>query len=789
MEKLNGVDSEINFKNFFETIDDMFFVSDSNGNILTTNTSAIDKLGYSSLDFKKMNLLELHPEESRQEASILLQEMLKKERKFCPIPFISKSGLLYPVESRVWIGKWNKEDCIYAVSKDLTKENEDFQVFTKIFENNSLPMAIKDVKENKLIRVNNALLDSTGYSEEDIIGRNIEALSFIDNSSELKLYIKKKAKGQEVKDKEIAIKRKDGKKLKCLLSIEDIAIQGNKSFLIVLVDITERDELAKSVEEKLQKLTSVIDGTNLGTWEWNISTKEVEVNKHFANMLGYSSSEIDVFTADTFDDFIHPEEQELSNDILKNHLSGKLDYYDIEMRMKHKDGTWVWIHNKGRVTEKDSKGIPIKMFGTYTNISERKQADKKLKESEDRFLLALDQTKAGLWDFDMKNGDVFFSPMLKKILGYEDNEIENSFEILEDLSHPDDKEKLKNAQADYMEGRTDHFELSHRLRHKDGKWRWILTRGGIIRDERGLAKRWIGTNMDITTEYEQSLELERFFSVNLDLLCILDFEGRFIKTNKSWEKMLGYSSEQIEGQSFKKFIHPEDLQSAKEAVEKLKKDGQLNNYINRYLSVDGSYHHIEWKANIYEDVIYSAARDITNRIAYENKILEISNRDSLTNIYNRRYIYNRAEEIIEEYKRTGQEFSICILDIDRFKNINDTYGHQVGDCVLKEFTSLIKENLRSYDLLGRYGGEEFIIILKNSDLKANNSIIQRILQVVRNKTFKCRDFEISFTFSGGISNSNEVDKDKMTIDELINIADKRMYDAKKAGRNKIITTS
>lgn len=295
--------------------------------------------------------------------------------------------------------------------------------------------------------------------------------------------------------------------------------------------------------------------------------------------------------------------------------------------------------------------------------------------------------------------------------------------------------------------------------------------------------------MDITREYEQSLELERFFSVNLDLLCILDLEGRFIKTNKSWEKILGYSSQQIEGQGFKMFIHPDDILSAIESVEKLKNKGQLNNYINRYLSVDGTYHHIEWKANLYEDVIYAAARDITNRIAYENKILEISNRDSLTNIYNRRYIYNRAEEIIEEYKRIGNEFSICILDIDRFKNINDTYGHQVGDRVLKEFTKVIKDNLRSYDLLGRYGGEEFIIILKNPDLKANSMIVERILQIIRNKNFKCGNAEITFTFSAGVSNSNELNKVSITIDDLVNIADKRMYEAKNTGRNKIITTS
>jgi PAS domain S-box-containing protein len=316
-----------------------------------------------------MNLIELHPQESRQEASVLLQEMLKKERKFCPIPFISKSGEIYSVESRVWTGKWNKEDCIYAVSKDLTKENEDFQVFSKIFENNALPMAIKDIEKNEFINVNPALFKMLGYKEKLVIENKTDSIDLFIDSSKLKSYTNKKINGEEVKDKEIDIINIYKKELKCLLSIEDITIQGKKSFLIILIDITERDELAKSVEDKLQKLTNVIDGTSLGTWEWNILTKELQVNKHFANMLGYSKNEVGIFTSDTFNEFINPEEVELSNEILKRHLNGELDYYDIEMRMKHKDGRWIWIHNIGRVTQRDKTGMPIKMFGTYSNIN------------------------------------------------------------------------------------------------------------------------------------------------------------------------------------------------------------------------------------------------------------------------------------------------------------------------------------------------------------------------------------------------------------------------------------
>ena len=131
-------------------------------------------------------------------------------------------------------------------------------------------------------------------------------------------------------------------------------------------------------------------------------------------------------------------------------------------------------------------------------------------------------------------------------------------------------------------------------------------------------------------------------------------------------------------------------------------------------------------------------------------------------------------------------FSVCILDIDYFKKINDNYGHATGDCVLKEFTKTIDENIRLDDILGRYGGEEFIIILDNIDKRESRLIIERILDVVREKTFLCNGNEINFTFSAGLSSSNEMSKDDLTIDNLVDIADKKMYQAKNTGRNKVI---
>ena len=310
-------------------------------------------------------------------------------------------------------------------------------------------------------------------------------------------------------------------------------------------------------------------------------------------------------------------------------------------------------------------------------------------------------------------------------------------------------------------------------------------------NEDGVPTRLIGTNLDITREHEQALELERFFSVNLDLLCITTLQGEFIKTNKAWEEILGYPSAELKGQNFLDFVHPEDIQATLEAMEDLSNQKEVTQFINRYISRDGTYRYIEWRSTPYGNNIYAAARDVTDRKKYEKEILEISNRDSLTNVYNRGYIYNRIQEMLDEYRNTNQVLSICLIDIDDFKLINDTYGHQVGDYILQEFTKEIDANLRPNDLLGRYGGEEFIVVLDGIDAEKSYVVLERILKIIRNKIFNFDRFEINFTFSAGVSTSSEVFSNHQMasgekVEVLINMADQRMYHAKGMGKNRVV---
>lgn len=171
------------------------------------------------------------------------------------------------------------------------------------------------------------------------------------------------------------------------------------------------------------------------------------------------------------------------------------------------------------------------------------------------------------------------------------------------------------------------------------------------------------------------------------------------------------------------------------------------------------------------------------KVALLNQQLqEFAIKDPLTNLYNRRYLRKQLEYLIKQSKKDHQKLAVIIFDIDFFKKINDTYGHLVGDEVLKGFSRVLMEETRAHDIVGRYGGEEFLLILSETDAEAAMRLAERICQVVA-KLPLANQLAVPITVSGGIGCFVE----DMTIEEIIAEADNNLYKAKFAGRNQVIS--
>lgn len=184
--------------------------------------------------------------------------------------------------------------------------------------------------------------------------------------------------------------------------------------------------------------------------------------------------------------------------------------------------------------------------------------------------------------------------------------------------------------------------------------------------------------------------------------------------------------------------------------------------------------------------MFIAVHDVTEYVTFEMKLLEMTKLDPLTRLFNRSHLEKRFSEEIERAKRHGNTFSIIMLDIDHFKTINDTRGHLCGDYTLRQLAGILQHAVRSLDVVGRYGGEEFCCILPETDLEQAAVLGERLREQVENSPFSYMNERYSVTISLGLS---EYGPGGTSLETLIDSADQALYQAKRSGRNRVVRSA
>ena len=272
----------------------------------------------------------------------------------------------------------------------------------------------------------------------------------------------------------------------------------------------------------------------------------------------------------------------------------------------------------------------------------------------------------------------------------------------------------------------------------------------------------------------------------------MDAEGIFKFVSPSWTTQLGHNIEEVVNHSFAPFVHPDDISICMEYLNKvISKSLEINeSVIYRVYHKDSSIRYHQSKASILDETpsnfkFLAIASDITKDIEKEKELLEKNEQleklamiDYLTGIYNRVKIDEILNYEFNKFKRYGKKFGIIMIDIDFFKMVNDIYGHQVGDDVLVKFSKELSNNSRLSDTVGRWGGEEFLIIIPNIDEKGLLSQAEYIRRRQEESNYPTVGQK---TISIGISIIKENDE----IEKLIKRADEALYEAKETGRNKV----
>jgi PAS domain S-box-containing protein len=242
-------ESEANFRTFFASMTDMIMVGTTDGRILFTNDAVVRTLGYSAEELAGMHILHLHPVDKRQEAEGIFGAMFRGERENCPLPLARKDGGLVPVETRVWFGQWNGQNCLFGISKNLSVEQEAQQRFERLFRNNPTLLALSSLPDRRFVDVNDTFLMTLGYSRNELVGKTAEEMAlFVDPEQQAAVGKSLQTDGH-IANYELRVRRKDGTIIDGLFSGDVISSQGRQHFLTVMVDITER----KQAEAELRR--------------------------------------------------------------------------------------------------------------------------------------------------------------------------------------------------------------------------------------------------------------------------------------------------------------------------------------------------------------------------------------------------------------------------------------------------------------------------------------------------------------------------------------------------------
>lgn len=421
----------------------------------------------------------------------------------------------------------------------------------------------------------------------------------------------------------------------------------------------------------------------------------------------------------------------------------------------------------------------------YEKALERRVLEQQVQQEKDNFFNFFNMIEDLLVVLDYKGQIIDINDNVLNRLNYSRDEIigENFLKL-----HPKNEAyKIENKFNDLVVKGTEFFKLN--VIAKDGK-KYPME----IRNSRGV---WNGNPVifavgkDISELVRSEDKFSKAFNNSGVSMFISRFiDGKILEVNDKFIDFFGYEKSEVIGRTTLEIQMTNDYNTRdvfKKMIRVNQKIVDLEiNYIDKVNQIRTGLTNIVPVTINGEECLLTSIIDISDRVANEKEIIELSTRDYLTDIYNRRFIYEVLEEIIQDSKREKIIFSVAIIDIDNFKSINDQYGHQVGDEVLIEFSKITKESLRSNDILGRYGGEEFIVIINHADVDKSNWVLERVLKNIRQTQFTHNGEQIELTFSGGIASSKELKKENLTIDGLVEIADNRMYRAKNEGRNKII---
>jgi PAS domain S-box-containing protein len=505
-------------------------------------------------DHNKESAIDFYHPDYRPVISQALQDCIEVDQPFDVICL-----LITAKGNQKWVkssGRKIREKVIGSF-QDITSIKENEIKFKGIFDSAITFIGFLNPK-GILLEANRTALDTAGIKRKDVIGKYFWDCYWWQISKgareELKENFQRAISGETI-SYEVTIWIANYTPITVHFSLKPIFDEKGK----VIYIIPEARPVQEIIDAK-RRYKSVIEGTNIGTWEWNIQTGELVVNDRWAEIAGYTLAELETTDINTWTGLIHPDDLEASRILLKECLKKKTEFYDMEARIRHKHGHWVWVYDRGKVFEWTEDSNPLRMYGTRQDISDRKQREEALRVSEEIFRNNFEHAATGIALFDENGKWIKVNAKLCEILGYNKDELLKL--RLQDMTHPDDLNAELILLHELEEGKRSYYQLEKRYFHKKGHVVHILLAASLVKNEDGNVLYFIVQINDISKLKQTETKMSSLAAEKTALMDAMtrvaffstDIYGKIIKSNIGAKILFGYNSEELFDRSFRQLF-------------------------------------------------------------------------------------------------------------------------------------------------------------------------------------------------------------------------------------------
>ena len=694
--------SEANFSAFFNTINDLLFVLDTNGNILKTNKIVETSLGYNEAELTGKNVLLVHPESQREEAGRIVAAMLAGKEKICPIPLATKSGGEIPVETRVVMGKWNGETAIFGVSKDMTDIKRSEEKFEKIFKNNPSLMIVSTINDGLIIDANEAFYRKLGYMPNEVIGKTSNELNLYLDINQREIAVDILKKNGAVKDFEVLIKSKNGEIITGLFSADIIEMNGEKLLLSVLIDISEKKNAENALFQQKEWLDAILNATHSGVMIIDKETLTiVDMNKAALDMVGLKKEEA---------------LGKLCHNFVCAAEINKCPIINLKQEIINKERTL--LNSKGEEIP-IIKSATIKSIGgkeylveSFIDITERKKIEIELKESEKKYRKIFENVQDVFFQSDLSGALIDISPSIERYSYFTREElIGKSVETV--YQNPDDRKRF--VQVLMKTGEVIDYEVG--LKTKNGSPIIASLNAHLIKDSGGNIIGIEGSLRDISDRKriemalkESEEKLRTIFDILPVGITITDKDGNLVDGNHKSEEILGLSPEEQQTINFVgkglRIVRPDITIMPPEEFASVRAMNENRTIMDVLMGLEKSEDNITWInvcasplpiSNYGVAITYS---DVSEIIKKENELILLN--DQLSHNKNlledKQFHLNR---IIEELELSKLQLTEANKSKDKFFSIiahdlKSPFSGLIGisDIMSKELESLSIQDLK-----------------------------------------------------------------------------------------------